>query len=139
MDKNIVAFLRDDVRSISVKFFADNHAGDLVSRNYTYLTIDPDIKAGDVVVVMTGATPKAVLVVDVHDDLAIEPNEIVEYKFIVGKVDMAAYDGLIESNNSLKKLLAEGYRSNLRKQFKTAFLDTLPDDLRTAVKEITHG
>src|SRR5574343_370349 len=115
MDKNIVALLRDDVRSIAVKFYNDSSDGNATSRNYTYLTTDSNIKVGDDVIVRVGLTPKVVLVVAVDDDLNIAPNSETEYKWVVCRVDYDPYAKLLDDNAALKKLLSKGYQANMRK------------------------
>lgn len=136
MDKNIVALLLDGVRTIACRFYGENSGGDLVSKNYTYLTTDPSIKAGDNVVVMVGLTPKVVFVVEAHDDLTIEPNATTEYKFIVGKVDMTSYSEMLQRHKDLKAKLMVGYQSNLRRSFAETFIAGLPDDARCEVIQL---
>ena len=133
MDKNSVALLRDGVRSITVKFYVDHSAGQLGDRDYTYLTIDPNIKAGDDVVVRVGLTPKVVQVVHVDDDLNIAPNSETEYRWVVCRIDYDPYAKLMDDNDALKKLLSKGYQANMRKQFREAFVSGLPDDLKASV------
>lgn len=133
MYKNIVALLRDGVRSISVKFYGDNSDGNATSRNYTYLTTDSNIKVGDDVVVRVGPTPKVVLVVAVDDNLDIAPNSETEYKWVVCRIDYDPYVKLLDDNAALKKLLSKGYQANMRKQFREAFVSGLPDDLKASV------
>lgn len=133
MDKNIVALLRDGVRSIAVKFYNDSADGNATSRNYTYLTTDSTIKVGDDVIVKVGLTPKVVLVVSVDEDLNIAPNSESEYKWVVCRVNYDPYAKLMDDNDALKKLLSKGYQANMRKQFREAFVSGLPDDLKASV------
>ena len=136
MDKNIVAFLRDDVRSIVCQFFAHTQEGSRVGKGYTYLTTDKTIEVGDIVVVFVGQTPKAVLVIKVDEELSINPDADKEYPFIVGKVDIDAYESLLAENKKLKELLATGYLANLRRSFQQAIFNSLDDGLKTQIANI---
>ena len=133
MDKNIVALLRDGTRSITVKFYTDHSAGQLEGRGYIYLTTDPTIKEGDDVVVRVGLTPKVVSVICVDEDLNIAPNSETEFKWVVCRIDYDPYAKLMDDNDALKKLLSKGYQTNMRKQFREAFVSGLPDDLKASV------
>lgn len=152
MDKNIVAFLREDARTIGVRFFKDNAfdvkqevisldlgsacaAYAVSAKEYTYLTNRTDLKIGDFVVVLVSNVPKAVIVSSVHEELAIEPNETTQYKWIVGKIDVESYVKEQLKNKDLSQLLAISYKANMKQQFRQAILGSVDE---TTVKRITN-
>lgn len=159
MDKNIVAFLRDDVTTIGVRFFSDNQRYDpntkkmtilgeehwaecsaidgsiLGSKEYTYVTQIPDIKVGDYVVVIVSEIPKVVKVTRVDTELNIAPNDPTIYKWVVDKVDVESYVAEKKKNKELRDLLAVSYRTNMRQQFRNAILGGMDDN---SVKRITN-
>lgn len=156
MDKNIVAFLREDARTIGVRFFKDNafEKGEQVMsldlgnvtaaypvsvKEYTYLTNLTDLQVGDFVVVMVSNVPKAVIVSSVHEELAIEPNETTQYKWIVGKVDMESYVKEQQKNKDLSQLLAVSYRANMKQQFRQAILGSVDEDTVKRIANIMQG
>lgn len=155
MDKNIVAFLREDARTIGVRFFKDNtfEKGEPVinldlgspaaypvsPKEYTYLTNLTDLQVGDFVIVMVSSVPKVVLVTSVHEELAIEPNESTQYKWIVDKVDMESYMQEQRKNRDLSQLLALSYKANMKQQFRQAILGSVDDVTVKRITDIMQG
>lgn len=145
MDKNAVAFIRNDVRTLTVAFI-DSEKGNTERYNdealrqrampyqkYTYLTIDPSIQAGDWVIVEVNGIIKSVYVVTASDELTIEPNAPVEYKFIVGRIELAQYRQLLDQNAKIADLLRASYRSSIREGFRNTLLSGLPQDQQTTI------
>jgi hypothetical protein len=157
MDKNIIAFIRDDVSSIGVRFFKDFKNEDYTSakrpvtllgedkyfnlsdKEYTYVTHLQDLKVGDLVVVVVAETPKVVIVTSVHEELAIEPNESTQYKWVVAKIDMDSYRKEMNKNQELAKLLADSYRMNMKNQFRNAILGSIDSDAQLRIASILGG
>jgi hypothetical protein len=119
MDKNIAAILREDARTIGVTF-GDEFAG---SKSYTYIT-DIALEVGDTVIVPSGSDDrfKMATVDRVDDDLEIQPNANMKYRWIAGKVDFAAYQRNMERNAEIEKLIAKTYRTNARQAYAQQFL-----------------
>ena len=145
MDKNAVAFIRTDVRTISVAFI-DTEKGSseeysaeglrqraLPYQKYTYLTIDRGIQSGDWALVNSRGIIKSVYVVSVSDELSIEPNAPVTYQFIVGRVDLAPYQSLTAQNNLIHETLKTSYQASLREGFHQTLLNGLPEDQRNSI------
>ena len=149
MDKNVVAFLRDDVRSIHVRFPRDNrnhqdfmkdsdseYRAELFSpQGYTYLTLDTSIKENDWVVVLVGDLPKCVLVVKVDDGITIDMNSTIKYKYVVDKVDFNPYYKIEADNKNIESLIREKYQQASRRSFKEALLGTLLPEERFLIKQ----
>jgi hypothetical protein len=127
MDKNIAAILRNDTTTVSVKFDDEPRA-----KTYTYVT-DIPLDDGDHAVVMVGEEFKVVKVVEKHDELRIEPNSDVHYKWIVCKVDRNRFDANIEKNQQIEKTVGRAYQAQLRRSFASAVLASLPDETRGAL------
>jgi hypothetical protein len=145
MDKNAVAFIRKDVRSI-VCVFLDSEKGNNTTytpetismlangvQGYIYLTVDPQIEPGDWVVVNVRGLLKTVYVREVHEDLAIEPNCATEFKFIVGRIDQAPYHALCEQNAKIKEIIATSYRASVREGFRQTLLSGLPAEQQSSL------
>lgn len=136
MDKNIAAFLRPNARTIYVEFTKN---GD----KYTYVT-DLPLEAGDVVAVPVQNASTAPLginvahVVEVHDDLLIEPNDKMKYKWVIGKIDLTYYHELETKNKELTDVLATSYRQNLRASFAQTVMAGLPDAARESIANILN-
>lgn len=133
MDKNIAAILRNDTRTIGVNFFMDK--GGVVgpdAREYTYIT-DIVVAVGDLVVVETGGAFKVVKVSRVDDDLNIEPNSDIEYKWVVSKVEIGKYEENLERNRVLTDTLGKAYQSQMRRSFADTLLGSLPEGARAKI------
>lgn len=97
------------------------------AKKYTYVT-HLDIQVGDTVIAEAGGTPKLVKVVQVDDDVKIEPNDSIEYGWIICKIDMAAYAANRERNVKIESAVAEAMRNNLRRGFAQSVLMAIGDD-----------
>jgi hypothetical protein len=119
MDKNIAAILREDTKTIGVAFNDNGYD----SKAYTYVA-NFAIEVGDTVVVPSGSDDnfKLASVVRVDDDLEIEPNSNVRYKWAVGKVDFESHFKNMERNKEIERQLATAYRSNARQAYAQQFL-----------------
>jgi len=69
-----------------------------------------------------------VLVVGVNEDVVIEPDSQQKFRWIVGKVDTAAYDELMKRNAAIEEQVADAYKHNMRRSFKQQILGGLPSD-----------
>jgi hypothetical protein len=156
MDKNIAALMRNDTRTVLVNFNMGVDDEDVtdqvlktydqqfkrptraVSRGYTYVT-DLPLAAGDLVVVNASGTMKLATVIEVHDDVTIEPNSNISYKWVVARVDLSYYEALVAKNKTITDAVAEAYKANLRRSFAQQILSGMPEDQRLALEKLTNG
>jgi hypothetical protein len=119
MDKNIAAILREDTKTCKVVF---KDAGS-TSSQYTYIS-HLNVKVDDWVVVITGSANilKVAQVVEVDDDLEIEPNSDIKYKWVVDIIDIEAAYANKARNVEIEKMLATTYRSHARQAYAAQFL-----------------
>jgi hypothetical protein len=149
MDKNIVALVREDTKTVGVRFFPDiAFAGDAYSaktddrylretagKEYTYVTTK-QLKLGDLCLVFVGQRPAVVEVTRVDDTLGIEPNAGKEYKWIACVFDTSEYDALMEQNKKVAAVLAARYQQNIRQQFRQTFLAGADSDTLKLLDEV---
>jgi hypothetical protein len=100
-------------------------------KQYTYITHLP-ITEGDTVIVEAGGTPKMVKVIRVDADVKLEPNDTVEYGWVIQKVDMAAYIANRERNAQIASAVAEAMRNNLRRGFAQSVITAIGDETTKA-------
>jgi hypothetical protein len=133
MDKNIAAILREDAKTCAVQFA--NNDGGSVSQPYTYVT-HLDLEPGDYVVVPAGGQDalKIAEVVRVDDDLEIEPNASVKYKWVVDVVNVKAARENRDRNAEIEKMLASSYRTNARQAYAQQFLSGADPKVLALVK-----
>lgn len=148
MDKNAVAFIRNDVRTLTVAFIdtekgsSEEYSAEALRQRvmpyqkYTYLTIDPSIQAGDLALVDVEGIIKAVYVVTASDELDIEPNAAVTYRFVVGRVELSSYRTLMEQNSKIHDMLRTSYKETTRAGFRQALLSGLPEDKQASLSII---
>lgn len=156
MDKNLAAFLRTNLKTVSVRFFqdpfVDKRGGDFApstllgddaivrmsTKAYTYIT-DLELKMGDLVVVYVQGIPKVVVVDTAHSDLQIQPNEDTAYKWIVAKVDTSQYQKNLLLDMEITKTVSASYTQNVRKQFQNMLLTQMDEESKNKVLALVEG
>lgn len=148
MDKNIFAMLRDGAYTVEVQFYIDGRSNnpysldlgriDPAQKVYTYVTDLPRDKVvvGAKAIVAVSRVPKIVRIVEVHDGLDIQPNEEIQYKWLLGIVDFSYADKLKADKEEVEKTLATSYRNNARNQFKQLLLSSMDEEARTKLLSV---
>jgi hypothetical protein len=142
MEQNLPAFLRTDAKTIKVCFINDKFKDEdnremtllgkdfsLSPRAYTYVT-DLALKPDDLVVVYAVGIPKVAVVMEVDEEVDIQPNDKVAYKWVVSKVDFTAYLENMKKNSTIQRTVSQAYKKNTRKQFASLLLAELPEESR---------
>lgn len=151
MEKNIAAFLRTNTRTILVRFFKDSYqdmkelktllgqdgiaSPKFSERAYLYVT-DMDLQVGDFVVVEALTIPKVAVVVAVHDDVQIEPEACIEYKWVVAKIDIEAHKKNTQRNEEIKTQAHRAYRKGLSDRFRELVLNSCTPIERKKLKAL---
>ena len=110
MEKNLAAFLREDTKTVGVRFIKDTFSRDtenfqmtlvgtenveaypLSNKEYTYIT-DLELQVEDHVIVFVHDAPKVAIVTRVDEAVNIAPKDNIEYKWIACRVDYSQYKG----------------------------------------------
>jgi hypothetical protein len=98
---------------------------DRTGRRYTYVTDMTTLAPGDTVVVPIKNTVGLAFVVEVDEDVEIEPDDNVEYRWIVAKVDTEPYRENMRRNAEINTLLAKAKKQNMRDAFREVALRSL--------------
>ncbi len=132
MDKNIAAILREDTKTIRVQF---NNENGTASRDYTYVT-HLDVHIGSFVIVPAGANDlwKIGEVVQVDDELNIEPNADIKYKWVVDVVNTRSAHENQQRNKEIENMLAQSYHRNARQAYAQQFLTGADERVLALVK-----
>ena len=132
MDKNNAAILRDDAKTCTVAFQSENGS---MSSPYTYVT-HLALEVGDLVVVPSGNHNglKIAEVMTVDDDLEIEPNSDIKYKWVADVIDVKAARENRDRNMEIEKMLASTYRVNARQAYAQQFLSNADPKVIALVK-----
>lgn len=94
----------------------------VVNKAYTFKALKTDfICAGDYIIVLTTQGLRTGLVTLVHETPQIDFDSDVDYKWIVGKVDLTAHLQLIQREEEFKATLVEIERQKQREQFRKDF------------------
>lgn len=153
MDKNIGALLREGAYTIHVRFFSlpyskqpepmtllsigEEPVLNLSAKTYTYVTDIVGMKAGDYVVVSAQGVLQVAVVSSVDEELDIEPNSDIQYRWVVSKVDMEYYRSLQQQLAELNKVLATQYVKNTRRSFRNTFLSGADEETQLRIKQLT--
>lgn len=135
MDKNIAAILREDTRTVEVRYTTGRTygaKGEDANTTFTYVTT-LTLQPGDLVVVPYQKHFSVAEVVEVHDDLRIQPNEEIEYRWVVQKVDASRYYKILEQNRELQGVVGKAYQQNIRRSFAQSVLANLSEEQKSAV------
>lgn len=138
MENNIAAMLMPRAKTVDVRFFGSDGAPS--GSTYRYISEQP-LEQDDIVVVQTGSNNRMVtaVVAEVHDDLLIEPNEDIKYKWVVAKVDIKPFEALQERIKEIERQVSGAYKRNLRRGFADAVLASLPDNERNDLQKLIGG
>ena len=106
---------------------------------YTYVA-DGDtvaaLSASSIVVVLAKGKPSLARVVEIDDGCKIEPNSDMQFGWVIDVVDTTRYDALMIKNAEIEAKVAEVYRSNLRKSFRSQVLGDLSDEGRLQIENL---
>lgn len=141
MDKNIAAILREDARTVTVRYTSGRTYGsktDDANTAYTYVTTLA-LSPGDLVVVPCKSHFSVAEVVEMHDDLRIQPNEDIQYAWVAQKVDLTEFLQIREQNKALQEVVGKAYQQNLRRSFAQSVLANLSDEQKSAVTGLLGG
>ena len=135
MDNNLAALLRHDAKTVHVKLKYVG-SGPALNKLYTYVSHLP-LSEGDTVVVDASGEMKLAEVKKMDDEVKIDPGSDTEYKWVIAKVDFAAYEANEKRNADIVAEAAVIVRNNMRKSFAAQVLDAASDEQRDRLLALT--
>lgn len=151
-EKNIAALLREDAKTIKVAFslirenssidgmkldeeqrapamdllesLGIRNTGETDFKLYSYVT-HLDVKPFDIVLVEAANQLKAATVIDVDEEVVVEPGATYALRWVVQKLDFSDYKHNMERNQEIERLVQEAYKANLRRSFRAQILSGL--------------
>lgn len=123
---------------------------------FTYVTNIPNLQPGMLVAVpvatrepsswtekhLGSVFPNRVgvaVVMAVDSEVTIEPDSEIRYSWVIGTVDLAHYNSVIDRNRVIESQYASAYKHNARRQFADAVLAQLPADARDGITALLKG
>lgn len=155
MEKNLAAFLREDTKTVGVRFIKDTfststeyqmtligtenvEAYPLSNKEYTYIT-DLPLEVEDHVIVFVHEAPKVAIVTRVDEAVNIAPKDNVEYKWIACRVDYSQYKENCQKNKQIAEFMSTSYRKNVKEQFREIVLAGLDAKGKKALTNLLKG
>ena len=155
MEKNLAAFLREDTKTVGVRFIKDTfststeyqmtligtenvEAYPLSNKEYTYIT-DLPLEVEDHVIVFVHEAPKVAIVTRVDEAVNIAPKDNVEYKWIACRVDYSQYKENCQKNRQIAEFMSTSYRKNVKEQFREIVLAGLDAKGKKALTNLLKG
>ena len=157
MEKNLAAFLREDTKTVGVRFIKDTFSRDtenfqmtlvgtenveayqsLSNKEYTYIT-DLPLEVEDHVIVFVHEAPKVAIVTRVDEAVNIAPKDNVEYKWIACRVDYSQYKENCQKNRQIAEFMSTSYRKNVKEQFREIVLAGLDAKGKKALTNLLKG
>lgn len=66
-------------------------------------------------------------VVSIDETVELQPDDAIEYAWVIQKVDLSVYQALLTRNKQITDAVQEAYKRNIRKSFAERVLGELPD------------
>lgn len=146
-EKNIAALVREDTKTIGVRFYQDSDkranattfdpaygiidldtlVSGLSPKEYTYVT-HLDFKLGDLAIVKAAGKLQVAYVSRVDEDCEIEPNLNMKFSWVVGKVDQDEYENQMNINKQLEDTVNKAYKQNVKNQFRSLVLGSIDSE-----------
>lgn len=131
MDKNIAALLRNDTRTVEIRFPQSQYRGESTEngwspKTYKYVTTFQHM-VGDLVVVEAAGEIKVGRIEVVHNNVDIRPNEDVAYKWVIQTIDTSVHSANVERNREIEETVSVAYRKNLQRSFAQQILAGVED------------
>jgi len=126
MSKNLPALLDEQAFTIHVQFKLEEWG-----KTYTYVTNIQGIGTFDQVVVPVGNAEefKIATVVSVDEEVNIEPNAPIEYKWVIAKIDFTKYNETLARNKLIEAGIRKAYKRKMRGSFLTEVRADLPPEV----------
>lgn len=157
MDRNIAALMRQDCRTVNVRFDLlatefgglpnDGEVGRAYDKraraafveggikSYKYVT-DLTLAPGNVVVVEAAGETKLAWVVSVDDEVDIEPNSAVQIKWVKALVDLGHYEQSQAKNAEIERMVSDAYKANLRRSFANQIMSAVDEASRERITKL---
>jgi hypothetical protein len=90
--------------------------------------ITPQLRKDAARMIESGSRLSIARVVRIDQNVDIEPNDEIEYSWVISKVDLTKYSDLIERNKQITDAVQDAYKRNLRKSFAERVLGELPQE-----------
>lgn len=120
MNPTLSSFLVEDkCRAIRIEYDPD-WKGNNTAICRLYKTLDPNVKVDDLVVVPTGTRHGFTVVKVVEVDFTINYTGNEEYRWIVGPVDKAAYDALLDADKSVMVKVGKIQENKMKRELMEA-------------------
>lgn len=119
---NLAAILNNDITTLEATFEAPTKeapGGYNGGKRYTYKVTKPlaaALKKGDVIVVEAKDTYSLAYVTEIHEEVQISPDSHVQYKWVVGLVDLVAIETLKKLEDLNAKRLLKEHTASIRKR-----------------------
>lgn len=121
MNPTLASFLVEaNCRAIRVEYDPDWQSKNNYNLCKLYKTLDPSIKVDDLVVVPTGTRHGFTVVKVMEVDFTINYNGNDDYKWIVGPVDKAAYDALLEADKNVMVKVGKIQENKMKRELMEA-------------------
>lgn len=124
-----VMLVNPNIRAIHVIYEAEVE-GKPKQQRYTYKSLDPELKEGDLVVVPTDTRHGYTVVKVVDVDVEVDFDSNIQLKWIVGKVDLHQFELVLAEEGKAISAIKASEKRKKREEIKKNLLDLHEDDLK---------
>lgn len=126
-----IFLINSDVRAVSVSYEQDAE-GKGIKPFYTFKTFDPDVAKEDYVVIPTGTRHNMTVARVEEVDLEVEVDSTADLKWLVGRVDTAAYEAVVRQEQDAIATIKSAEKRAKQEELKAKLLADNPDLQRLA-------
>lgn len=121
MNPSLYSFLAEpSCRAVKVEYDPDSKLNNNYNICRLYKTLDPTISVDNLVVVPTETRHGFTVCKVVEVDLQVNYNGNDEYRWVLGKVDKAAYDALLDQDKAVKSKIGKIEENKIKRELMEA-------------------
>ena len=121
-----VMLINENIRAIHVTYEPEEE-GRTPKQRYTFKTMDKTIKEGDMVVIPTDTRHNMTVAKVVDTDVEVDFESSIQLKWLIGKVDEAPYQTILDKENEWVTLLKQSEKRRKREEIKKNVFDMYED------------
>ena len=121
-----IFLINSDVRAVSVSYEQDAE-GRGIKPFHTFKTFDPDVAIGDFVVIPTGTRHNMTVARVEEVDLEIDVDSCVDMRWLVGRVDTAAYEAVVAQEADAIAQIKSAEKRARQEELKAKLIADNPD------------
>jgi len=115
-----------------------NAAGRGGYKFYSYVT-HLDVQSGDLVLVEAAGQLKVAQVMEVDQEVRVEPGSQFALRWVLSKIDLSEHSANMVKNEEIENLVNQAYKANLRRSFQQQILGGMDESAAGNLQKLLGG